>query len=1386
MKIDYINLTKELFIKYKNYFIITDKTVYSTNKTKIDALNINNIYQISPGESSKEFNMVEELCCHLSKIKFPRQNSCIIAIGGGVVGDLAGFIASIYMRGVDFIQVPTTLLAMVDSSIGGKNGINNQYGKNLIGTIRQPNSIIIDVSFLETLPQDEFINGMAEIIKIASTSNIKLWNLLNKENLESIQSNPNLLINIIKDAIETKVSIVEKDTFEKSTNITTSRMVLNFGHTFGHAIEKLTSKKHGYCVAQGMILETDDIIVKNQIISCLSKYELPIEIDDELDITKIIEYIKCDKKGTKMVTLENIGNPKLIDINEEYIRAKLVKKVLIHRSKYIPNNKNNTVNHFIVPGSKSETNRALILSALGSGTITLINPLISDDTCHMMNALESLGIKLQKIDDKIIIEGCNGIIPLKNASKEIFIGNSGTSMRFLLPLISTCLPISNNTIKLKGDKWMNKRPINQLVDKLNENGATIEYDDNNQLPPINVHLISKFKGGKLCFNDGISSQYISGIMMTSPNAINNTEIVISKSYPSLSFIKLTYEMMRSFNIDILFQECDDKITYTIQSKQYKSPKTLEIEADATAAIYPVVYSIIHNLKVDIINLKETNKQGDYKLYNSLINHSNNVFDMDSSDTFITFAVLFAFNDDKYIIQNIANQNLKECRRIDATYKALKKCGVNIRLINNSLIINGQREYSINNKPILLDCHDDHRLVMSFAILASKMKNIVLTNYQAVEKTYPSFWKDMEKLGLTYEPYVDTNSSTNISNTNDNSNTIILIGMPNVGKTTYGKNLSKKIGYKWFDTDKEILKIIDTTIANYIKLNGWDIFRRLEYSILYDILNNNINNNIIISTGGGIVEYEESRELLKQYQYTIFLERDLSCLRKNIVHISTINELWKRREKWYMECSKYSYYIIDNILINNKILLDINYNVFSEWISKIMIKFIIKQNSTFLSLSTNKWYDIIIPNGISAIEYRYDLYPDNLKRNIFELHKLTNKPILFTDHSFNGLEYIAQRYGCTIIDIDMEKNVEISKYHNTSIIGSIHNTDIKIINHSISKYLNQNKPDLIKIVSSIKNKSELEKNISELSNHYKIMNIYKGYEGRLSRIINKYMTPVCLAESEYKTAEGQIDITELVNIRKLIYKSTDRINRYCLFGKPIGHSQSKKIHNDYFNDNNDHSYYSNYEIDNPIIAFKYFQNHKIKGASVTIPLKEEMIKYMDEISDDVTKIGALNTIIRLENGKIRGENTDWMAIYDFIIKQNIATKYILNKSVRALIIGTGGTAKSASYAINKAGYSLFVKGRSREKMNIFKERFNATTIVTTILSSNFVKMNIIVICIPGHIELDLSKETDCDIILEMAYNPIMKRVYPPKAKIIDGRQLLQQQAYYQYKLWKKNE
>ncbi len=203
------------------------------------------------GEVHKNMRTIEKLADDLFAFGLDRK-SLLVAFGGGVCGDMTGFLAAIYMRGIPFVQVPTSVLAMVDSSIGGKTGVDVPQGKNLIGAFYQPKSVILDVRFLQTLPEREWVNGFAEILKHGLIFDASYFELLEKHSIDSIRKDSDLLIQVIERSCQIKVSVVEQD--EKEGGL---RQILNFGHTIGHAIESAAEFRipHGFSVALGMLAE---------------------------------------------------------------------------------------------------------------------------------------------------------------------------------------------------------------------------------------------------------------------------------------------------------------------------------------------------------------------------------------------------------------------------------------------------------------------------------------------------------------------------------------------------------------------------------------------------------------------------------------------------------------------------------------------------------------------------------------------------------------------------------------------------------------------------------------------------------------------------------------------------------------------------------------------------------------------------------------------------------------------------------------------------------------------------------------------------------------------------------------------------------------------------
>ena len=333
-------------INYNQYLIIIDdkipnhlrkKSLKSLNKKKITILNF------KANEKNKSLKSVNKIVDILLKKNFNR-NDCLMAIGGGITGDVAGFAASIFKRGLNFINIPSTLLAQVDSSIGGKTGVNTKYGKNLIGSFYQPNLVVSDISFLKTLPKREIICGYGEILKHSLIYDYNFFKFLDKNVTNILNLKSTFIEKAIYGSCIIKKKIVEKD--EKEKNL---RKILNLGHTFGHAFEAalgFSSKlNHGEAVLLGVATASkfsllNSFLNKKQydlIKNHLIKANLPNKLKKNFsrkDLNKILYFMTKDKKNTNkkinLILLKKIGD---VEFNKNFDKLKIsnfLKKELIN------------------------------------------------------------------------------------------------------------------------------------------------------------------------------------------------------------------------------------------------------------------------------------------------------------------------------------------------------------------------------------------------------------------------------------------------------------------------------------------------------------------------------------------------------------------------------------------------------------------------------------------------------------------------------------------------------------------------------------------------------------------------------------------------------------------------------------------------------------------------------------------------------------------------------------------------------------------------------------------------------------------------------------------------------------------------------------------------
>lgn len=307
------------------FIVVTDTNVEPLHAHKVEGALA--VVTVPAGEENKTLETVRTIYDQLFAAGLDRKGT-LVALGGGVVGDMTGFVAASYMRGVDFVQCPTTLLSMVDASVGGKTGVDMPQGKNLIGAFKQPTAVIADLSTFQTLPPEEFASGMAEVVKHGLLANEDLLERLERGDWELRPDNQSLFINpstssgqvlqsLVTDAIQVKRDVVQQDPFEQGI-----RATLNLGHTFGHAVEQVSgyTVRHGEGVAMGMVAAANlsarlgacNPALQERIEQVLQNVGLPTRIPAHLDAEELYHYMGSDKKKAagvlRFVLIHGVGD----------------------------------------------------------------------------------------------------------------------------------------------------------------------------------------------------------------------------------------------------------------------------------------------------------------------------------------------------------------------------------------------------------------------------------------------------------------------------------------------------------------------------------------------------------------------------------------------------------------------------------------------------------------------------------------------------------------------------------------------------------------------------------------------------------------------------------------------------------------------------------------------------------------------------------------------------------------------------------------------------------------------------------------------------------------------------------------------------------------------
>lgn len=803
-----------------------------------------------------------------------------------------------------------------------------------------------------------------------------------------------LLLSVIRASIATKAHIVTVD--EKETGL---RNLVNFGHTIGHAIEAVVTPDvlHGECVAVGMVLEAEVArsmgalgnAAVGRLTRCLKAHGLPTSLDDplfrksaksaRLNVETLLDIMRVDKKNSgsvkKVVILSRIG--KTLEERATGVQDDVIARVLAPAVRVHPGPPTKATFELATPGSKSISNRALVLAALGNGTCRLGNLLHSDDTQVMMAALHEMkGAEFAWEDngELLVVKGHGGKLSPPKDNKELYLGNAGTAARFLTTVCALVEPDDNvqggggDSTTITGNARMKQRPIGPLVDALTANGTAVEYVEGPGALPLKIAATREgFRGGRIQLAASVSSQYVSSILLCAPYAREEVVLELTGGVViSQPYIDMTLAMMKSFGISAeRLVDAEGKLTdtYRIPRGTYTNPATYNIESDASSATYPLALAAITGTTCTIHNIGSASLQGDARFAKDVLEpmgctvvqtetettvtgppvgqlRALGFVDMEPmTDAFLTASALAAVASlpplegrlqdanqplNSTRIGGIANQRVKECNRIDAMRTQLAKFGVETNELEDGIEVFGIQPGQLR-AGASVHCFDDHRVAMAFSVLAAcpGAHGAVLEEKRCVEKTWPSWWDDLaRKIGinvvgveLSDSPVASTSAPIPRHSTDAS---IFVLGMRGAGKTHISRIGASALGWPVLDADEMFVSEYGQSAKDFVNSRGgdWSEFRRAETHILKKIIRE-YSKGHVVSLGGGVVETEENRDLLRAYGHgggpIVHIIRDIgdivSYLESEPSRPSLgedLHVIYRRRQPWFHELSNFEF------------------------------------------------------------------------------------------------------------------------------------------------------------------------------------------------------------------------------------------------------------------------------------------------------------------------------------------------------------------------------------------------------------------------------------------------------------------------------------------------
>ena len=1340
-----------------------------------------------------------------------------------------------------------------------------------------------------------------------------------------------ILKDIVLGSVQVKAHVVSADEREGGL-----RNLLNFGHSIGHGIEGILTPDvlHGECVAIGMVLEAElamhlGVLSREAVArlkNCLANYGLPTSLKDTLvrkrsgykdcSVDQILLVMAVDKKNQgkkkRIVLLHDIGivhEQQATVVSDRDIRVVLSSSVRITPS--IPENIKVSCTP---PGSKSISNRALVLAALGKGECRIRNLLHSVDTEVMIEALKTMRCASFSLgeDSKgkyLLVTGNGG--DLQASETDLYIENAGTAARFLATVAILAKPNLQGYSILTGNKRMNEgRPIKDLVEALRANWSSIECTGKDGHLPLKIAAAEGMEGGEIELDASFSSQYVSSILMAAPYAKKPVTLRLTGGPPiSQLYIDMTTAMMRQFGINVM-KSTTEEHAYHIPQATYRNPPDFEVESDASSATYPLALAAINGITCVVPNIGYESLQGDaqfavkvLKQMGCTVNQTESsttvtgppkgtlkpiqCIDMETmTDAFLTASILAAVAQDSSgksttKIIGIKNQHKKECDRIEAMEKELAKFGVTCRGFEDGIEIDGIKHAELQEPAGGIHCYDDHRVAMSNSVLATIAPHgAVITEKECVGKTWPGWWDTLRlSFNVEMEGVEVGNQSRAVAPYSEfRRKSIYLIGMRGAGKTTTGKLVANLLDLSFVDLDSQLELETKRTIPEMIKESGWEGFRRQEIALLKRTTKEKPMNHVF-ACGGGIVETEEARKVLIAFHSSgglvILVQRDIEDVivylqqdKSRPAYVDDMRSVWERRKDWYVQCSNYQHYS-QKTPTGSLDQASKDLERFIETVTgkrRSLEKIKAKNQSFFVSLTVpdiaaalDFLPDVVV--GSDAVELRVDLLEDPQNPNappsveyvanqLALLHGSTSLPVIFTVRTqsqggkfpdnaplelITSMYQLALRTGVEFLDLEIHfpdtllRQVSAAKGH-TKIIASHHDpkNTLSWENGSWMQFYQKAllHGDIVKLVgvatSQEDNLQLLQFKKSAGSRHETPMiAINMGLDGQLSRIQNGFLTPVSHPSLPFKAAPGQLSAAEIRSA--LALHGAIKPMQYYLFGSPIAQSKSPAMHNTLFKATGLPHTYSPFETTKAADLEKILHSDSFGGASVTIPLKIDIMPYLDSISDDANIIGAVNTIIAAPptpstkvqtqtqpRPHLTGRNTDWQGM----------TRVLLHAGARpsdqqsGLVIGGGGTARAAIYALHAMGYTpIYVLGRSQPKIQSLVSSFppnyglealhpaqqppKTTTVPPTTAISTIPAQEPLDVALRDFLadwlfgvnggELKVGGGTTVKrILLEMAYKPAVTDVMAMAAAAgwatIPGLEVLAGQGWYQFEAW----